>query len=139
MRIVTFKKKRKENNKANLNKDNLITLCQNCHNMTHNGRDVWKDIFQNLEKFNKELNDNYIFFKEGDLTRYILLLKGKSIDICQSEDMPLNLKCVYGKGNYFSIKNMKKKVYNPLKMLALEIGACYVFKSKTNTILEFNY
>jgi len=34
--------------KSNLDHDNLITLCQRCHNMTHHGRTFWEIIFAGL-------------------------------------------------------------------------------------------
>ncbi len=40
--------------KKNNNEDNLITLCQKCHNKTNHKRDDWKIIFQNIMRSMKE-------------------------------------------------------------------------------------
>ena len=79
-------------NKKNLNQQNLIELCQKCHNATHHGRTFWEIIFSGLisgspiikKDWGAEVhianNNNYclkylIFFKDKQFSFHVHSLK----------------------------------------------------------------
>ncbi len=128
--------------KNNLDEQNLVTLCQKCHNMTHNGRTFWEIIFSGLMSGSKVVkkpwgaeihitnNNNYcmkylIFFKNRQFSYHTHYLKKELWH------------CVYGKLECV-LSNGEKKEYSIFKQgdkIEIEPKIIHQLQAIRNSIL----
>lgn len=111
-------------NKSNLDHDNLITLCEKCHNITHHGRTFWQIIFGGLisgstivkKPWGAEIHivnhNNYclkylIFFKSRQFSYHTHKLKRELWHCLYGK-----LECILG-SNYFIMKQGDKIEITP--------------------------
>jgi mannose-6-phosphate isomerase-like protein (cupin superfamily)/5-methylcytosine-specific restriction endonuclease McrA len=89
-------------NKKNLNKENLITLCRECHNMTHNGRTFWEIIFAGLLSGSKIVRkpwgaEIHITNTNKYCLKYLIFYKNKQFSFHHHNLKKELWHCIYGK------------------------------------------
>jgi hypothetical protein len=88
--------------KNDLDNDNLITLCQKCHNMTHNARTFWEIIFSGIISGSKIVKKGWgieihIVNHNDYCLKYLIFFKNKRFSYhshCLKKEL---WHCVYGK------------------------------------------
>lgn len=124
--------------KHNLEHSNLTTLCQKCHNMTHSGRDVWREIFADLPSLNREVTDDFIRLSttEGAL-RYLIIRKRGSIVVRSSPDL-LGYLCIYGQAKWKTTlsSNSDRYVFHQGDFLDIKPDTEYHLTARLNTVLK---
>lgn len=110
--------------KSNLDHDNLITLCQKCHNMTHHGRTFWEIIFSGLISGSEIVRkpwgaEIHIVNHNEYCLKYLIFFKNKQFSYHYHLLKKELWHCVYGSfecvmdGNYFIFKQGDKIEIEP--------------------------
>lgn len=110
--------------KTNLDHNNLITLCQKCHNMTHNGRTFWEIIFSGLLSGSTIVKKSWgaeihIVNHNDYCLKYLIFFKGQQFSYHYHLMKKELWHCVYGKlecvmeNNYFIINQGDKVEIQP--------------------------
>lgn len=102
--------------KSNLDEENLITLCRECHNMTHFGRTFWEIIFSGLISGSKIVRkpwgaEIHIVNHNDYCLKYLIFYKGKQFSHHWHSIKKELWHCVYGKFECVLEKSDSSKEY----------------------------
>jgi hypothetical protein len=102
--------------KSNLDEENLITLCRNCHNFTHKGRSFWEVIFAGLISGSKIVKkpwgaEIHIVNHNEYCLKYLIFFKGMQFSYHWHPMKKELWHCLYGKFECVLEKNNGHKEY----------------------------
>jgi mannose-6-phosphate isomerase-like protein (cupin superfamily) len=129
-------------NKANINEYNLITLCQKCHNATHNGRTFWEIIFNGLLSGSKVVKkpwgaEIHIVNHNDYCLKYLIFFKGYQFSYHTHVLKKELWHCVYGRFECVLEHDGKKRysIFKAGDKLEINPSVIHQLQARKNSIL----
>ena len=128
--------------KTNLEKENLITLCQKCHNATHNGRTFWEIIFSGIISGSKLVKkpwggEIHIVNNNDYCLKYLIFFKNKQFSFHVHNIKRELWHCLYGRLECVLQKGEVKDylIFKQGDKIQIERGVIHQLQAIRNSIL----